>query len=213
MRKSLSDGGINVDPEMINQAADAEFKRLDRNGDGKLNEEEMPPGLKANLQRWDKDGNKLIDMNEFREYYMARIQGSDEANSQGARGIAAIIIDEEDLDRKPVVYRVGGAMPPGLPDWFQKLDTDKDGMVALYEWREAKKPMDEFKKWDLNDDGFITPEEAARVQLSLKEPPSNGSLATSGYGDAAALGKGKGDRKGGFGGFGGFGKKKGGGGQ
>src|SRR5262249_15447941 len=47
----------------------------------------------------------------------------------------------------------------GLPDWFAKLDTDKDGQIGLYEWLAAKKPIDEFKDMDRNGDGFLTPEE------------------------------------------------------
>ena len=175
-----------LDPDTINQLADMEFKRSDRNGDGRLNNEEMPPSLRVNLEKWDKNGDGLIDMNEYRAYYLARSQGSEDASYKGAKGIAAIIIDEEDLDRKPVVFRVGGKQPPGLPDWFNKLDTDKDGQVALYEWRMANKSMDEFKTWDLNDDGFITAEEASKVQIAFaKDNPSKGregdSLASSGY--------------------------------
>ncbi|HZZ81541.1 MAG TPA: hypothetical protein VFE62_23770 [Gemmataceae bacterium] len=225
-KKFGGDGGeaspltLGTDPTALHKYADAEFKRNDQNGDGKLVVEEMPASLRSNLARWDKDGDKLIDINEYRDYWIARVQGSEDANNQGAKGIASIIIDEEDLDRKPVVYRVGGKTPPGLPDWFKKLDTDNDGQVAMYEWRMAGKSMDDFKTWDHNDDGFITAEEAAKQQLTVaKDNPSN-SLAVSGYdarqGGGGFMGKGKnGDRKGfggfggnGGGGFGGFSKKK-----
>jgi uncharacterized protein (TIGR03067 family) len=56
-----------------------------------------------------------------------------------------------------------------LPDWFQKLDADNDGQVSLYEWRAAGKSIAEFRKWDLNDDGFITPYEAEAVQRELNK--------------------------------------------
>ncbi len=53
----------------------------------------------------------------------------------------------------------GGIAAKSLPAWFKNLDTDGDGQVALYEWRQAGKPLDEFAEFDRNDDGFITPEE------------------------------------------------------
>jgi hypothetical protein len=218
-KKKMNEPGAAPDPESINQFADFDFKRKDANGDGKLNEEEMPFPLRKNLAKWDKNGDGLIDIYEYRAYFLANFQGSEDASFRGPKGVAAIIIDEEDLDRKPVVYRVGGKQPPGLPDWFNKLDTDKDGQVALYEWRVANKSLDDFKTWDLNDDGFITAEEAAKVQIVFaKDNPTQGSLASSGFqggdnGERPSMGNG--DRKGPFGGMnfpiGGFNRGKGGG--
>lgn len=186
-----------MDVDKLSEWADMEFKRLDKNGDGKLNAEEMGPWLQRSLDKWDKNNDGLLDMAEYRAYFIAKMQGNEDAGGRGNKGIAAIIIDEEDLDRKPVVYRAGGKQPPGLPDWFNKLDTDKDGQVALYEWRTANKNMDEFRTWDLNDDGFITMDEAAKVNnimLAKKGGGGNGtedSLASAdpGEGGRPAFGK------------------------
>lgn len=41
---------------------------------------------------------------------------------------------EDDLDKRPTVYRAGKLPEKGLPAWFVQLDTDQDGQVALYEW-------------------------------------------------------------------------------
>jgi Ca2+-binding EF-hand superfamily protein len=62
-----------------------------------------------------------------------------------------------------VLYSPGGASPKGLPPWFKELDTDRDGQVSLSEWRRGGKGLAEFRKYDLNDDGFITPEEVLRA--------------------------------------------------
>src|SRR5439155_27274904 len=48
--------------------AEAMFASLDRNGDGYLNNDEMPDQLRAERDRWDADRNALIDLNEFRAY-------------------------------------------------------------------------------------------------------------------------------------------------
>jgi Ca2+-binding EF-hand superfamily protein len=57
----------------------------------------------------------------------------------------------------------GGGLPTNLPAWFKELDKDKDGQISLYEWRKGGKTGEEFRKYDLNEDGFVTPEEVLRV--------------------------------------------------
>jgi len=81
------------------------------------------------------------------------------------------VVEEEDLDGRPTVYRAG-KLPPGLPPWFQQLDTDRDGQVSLWEWRKAGKSLEEFFEWDLNEDGFITAEEVLKKnQMSARPAP------------------------------------------
>jgi Ca2+-binding EF-hand superfamily protein len=53
------------------------------------------------------------------------------------------------------IYRAG-KLPPDLPGWFQQLDQDGDGQVSLYEWRISGSSLDEFPRWDRNDDKFLT---------------------------------------------------------
>ena len=87
-----------------------------------------------------------------------------------------IVKEEDDLDARPVMLRVGKLhATKELPNWFVTLDTDKDGQVALWEWRRAGKNLDDFRDWDRNDDGYITPEEAIyRQHLSPhRSPPLN----------------------------------------
>jgi hypothetical protein len=49
--------------------------------------------------------------------------------------------------------------PKNMPPWFKDYDGDSDGQVAMAEWRDKKDVLSEFKKYDLNDDGYITLEE------------------------------------------------------
>lgn len=184
------DGGPSINPkeavnnpDMLNQLAESDFKRRDNNGDGRLNKDEMPDSLRRNLMRWDRNGDGLIELSEFREYYVARLSGDEEAGGNNStKGIASIIIEENELDLKPTVLRAG-KLPKNMPAWFKELDTDNDGQVALFEWRTGRKNIDEFKNWDLNDDGFITPEEALRTQDVLAK---NGSSSSGTFGMSMA---------------------------
>ena len=145
--------------EAINQAAEAEFKHRDQNNDGYLNFDEMPRSLRESLDRWDINQDGLISLDEFRQYYAARMQmrnGGAGFDDQSPPPITIIV--EDDLDKRPTVFRAG-KLPKELPSWFKELDTDKDGQVAFHEWRKAGKDLEEFKEWDRNDDGFITAEE------------------------------------------------------
>lgn len=53
-------------------------------------------------------------------------------------------------------------LPEGLPNWFRSRDTNGDGQVSMNEYsREwSRRTVDEFRRYDLNDDGVITPKEA-----------------------------------------------------
>lgn len=59
-------------------------------------------------------------------------------------------------------------LPKGLPDWFIQKDTDGDGQVSMAEfaadWNDTKAA--EFQKYDLNNDGIITPAECLRAEKS-----------------------------------------------
>jgi hypothetical protein len=95
--------------------------------------------------------------------------------------------DKDADDDKPVAIRYG-KLPKGLPDWFEEYDIDKDGQVALWEWRKSGGgTIAEFKAYDLNDDGVITADELLRgeqlkaekvkidaIENGDKPPPTKG---------------------------------------
>lgn len=183
--------------------AEAEFKRRDRNDDGYMNIDEVSDSMKDEYVKWDLSGDNLISLNEYRAYFQIRFQSGGRDDPGGP--LPKIIIEEEDLDARPVVFRAG-KLPKELPSWFNELDTDKDGQVALYEWRTAKREPDEFLTHDKNADGLITPEEALKQQAVARAASiSSGTLASAGPGmsrgdDRSRSGEGKGG-KGGKGGF------------
>ncbi len=57
-------------------------------------------------------------------------------------------------------------LPLGLPPWFRERDLNQDGQLTMAEYCEGE-PSNakaaEFAKWDLNNDGIITPDEVLKA--------------------------------------------------
>ncbi len=173
-----------VPPSVQVEKAKRMFLQFDLNGDGVLSTEEMPDSLRGERARWDTDRNGFIDVNEYGAYYEGHLHSLSHEVASGqielglkrggpamstAPAMNTVPANLEDPDR-PAVYRAG-QLPAGLPGWFVKLDTDRDGQVALYEWRNNGRPIKEFLTMDPNNDGFITVEELMRLAgAAVAEP-------------------------------------------
>ena len=171
------------------------FQRLDKNGDGLLNSDEMPQELRDELSTWDKNKDSFIDLEEYKEYFKARMAarqaergqnqpggpgagGTDPGQGDGQWGQTPIVPVEEEAKR-PVVYRAGN-LPKDIPSWFAEADADRDGQVSLFEWRNNGWSDREFFALDLNGDGFITVEEAMRSQTKLRGNDMAGGMGRQG---------------------------------
>jgi hypothetical protein len=150
---------------------------------------------------------------------MAQIQA--ERGNQGGPSLAQQWYDptgllppanpDDELDRKPTVWRVG-KLPPDIPPWFRQYDTDNDGQVGLYEWKAQNQSLDLFLQIDRNGDGFLTIDEVMawvnkqRGTTALANGNGTGTpVAANGFGGQAFGGPG-------FGGMGrGMGRGMGGG--
>src|SRR5205085_1239544 len=132
---------------------------MDKDNDGQLSADEMDENLKAEKEKWDKNGDGMINLEEYKAYFAARIQLIEQERNGNQQDKSE---PDEDGVRKPVIYRAG-KLPPDLPPWFTQLDTDGDLQIGLYEWKKSRRPIDEFKKYDLNGDNFITIEEVLLV--------------------------------------------------
>ena len=91
------------------------------------------------------------------------LDGSKRVFTGSAGGSALASKDAE----KRRTYRFTPAkerLPSGLPEFFKSKDTNGDGQVQMSEYSRtwSKSTVAEFRRYDLNDDGIITPKEAAK---------------------------------------------------
>jgi LCCL domain/EF hand len=176
-------------PVPVGDTPDQWFLSLDRNGDGLLDYDEMPDSLRDERAKWDTNGDGYIDLAEWKAYLAAV---SDQANRMARRNAISTLQNPDQAPevrepRRPVQGGGQPKSPPGssarppfkenptekaadpprrfpknLPAWFREYDTDGDGQVGLYEWKAKKEDPQEFEKYDLNRDGYITVEELVR---------------------------------------------------
>lgn len=148
----------------IKESTDSYFKGRDRNKDGYLDQKEMSDRLRSSLKEYDKNGDGKISYDESKAYirgfWERRLGISRRDSRKSTSSSGPTKVDEDILEKRPVVYRAGHLPEELKGTWFSELDHDNDGQVAMYEWRGAGKDLQEFEeKYDRNGDGLITPEE------------------------------------------------------
>jgi hypothetical protein len=167
------------------------LRQQDADNDGRISRAEADRQLQPNFERIDVSGDGFITLEEYRGYYASTQQGGGgggrdrgpggmgpggfgpggfgpggDGNFGGDRGNwGEGRVSEE---TKPVAMRYGH-LPKDLPPWFDRDDANKDGQVALHEWRLARKNLDEFIKYDLNSDGLLTADELLRFNFQQAE--------------------------------------------
>ncbi len=151
--------------------AEMSFRSHDKNGDGRLEYDEMPADLQAELSKWDTNKNGTIELEEYKAYYIAKreqrsaewaeMRGSYGGTPPGAPAMTRTAPSKTE-PKQPLVYTKSN-LPKELPSWFRDL-ADVDGQISFSEWRAAGRSVSEFRKYDLNSDGFITVPEVMAYQ-------------------------------------------------
>lgn len=184
-------GGWNADAMALGW-----FRRADQNGDGALSYDELDEGLRGERDYWDINRDGFIDLGEFREYAQARREqmeterGANGEYSRDGRGgdrdggsfpfsRGMSFSSRGEQPSRPVVYAPGN-LPRELPSWFTERDRDRDGQISLYEWRVSGASLDEFRRYDPNNDGLTTAEEVLRVVTAGEGGDGSGRGPASG---------------------------------
>ena len=131
--------------------ADKVFRVLDRNGDGALEDAELTTDLWDYKILADTDEDGRVSKAEYREAFRRRVV----AKAEGQ------------LAKEGKAPRAAGELPPAknrgeVPEWFTRLDADRDGQLSLYECRTGGGSVALFVEMDLNGDGYLTRDEYLR---------------------------------------------------
>jgi hypothetical protein len=149
-------------------AAEKVFRELDLDRSGVLEPAEWTERLASESRRVDTNRDGVIDFREYQIYFENRVSASLDRGPEPPAPPRPNAPPQQPQVPKLVTVRAGH-LPPGLPGWFEQLDTDRDGQVALHEWRAAGYPPAEFAALDLNGDGLVPPDEYLRGVALARE--------------------------------------------
>jgi hypothetical protein len=175
------------------------IRRYDKDNDSRVSfaEAQESDRLKPVFAFYDKNADGFLDSAEFRTYVQDRFNGrSPESMAAGHApppqgsydprggydrgGDSSRKETPPAEEEKPVVYRYGKLPTKELPSWWDRLDTDKDGQIGLYEWRaEKSNTMAEWIGMDLNADGYLPAEEYIRFKKQKDNPSSTAASSSS----------------------------------
>lgn len=156
------------------------FNRLDQNGDGQLDEDEIGDGgVRRMLEFQGIDPSGGISLDDFMRAREQRDQGFGDGGFRGYRGRGDDRGrgDQSDSRDREKEKKPRPRVTFDLPSSYLPADMDGDGQVAMYEWRHWRgHSLGEFLAMDRNGDGFLTPREIVSVAGAA---PDSGAVSTT----------------------------------
>jgi Ca2+-binding EF-hand superfamily protein len=181
---------VEVTPADIKEAEER-LSRYDRNKDGFLAGDELSSRWSGNPLDFDRNGDGKLSVSELAvraarmriaQVEVAKAQNRKETDRRGNREGKKAEVPNPYNGRKSFAS-LSRALPEGLPGWFAEKDFDGDQQISMAEysttWTESL--VSEFQSFDLNGDGFITPEEClAAVRNGASASGGGSPVAVSG---------------------------------
>jgi Ca2+-binding EF-hand superfamily protein len=158
--------------KVLNLSPEEFIRRFDKNNDGFLTRDELPPRLAAIFERADRNGDGKLDAEEvdqmlkaLRQHFKATSGTGKGTESKGGKAAS-----NPELDKR-------------VEQIFARLDTNKDGKISR---AEAEGPLEKnFDQLDLNKDGFLDKSEVRRAlerfsqKLALNDGKGNAVQKTA----------------------------------
>ncbi|NLE36449.1 MAG: hypothetical protein GX621_00325 [Pirellulaceae bacterium] len=174
--------GLRFSPEKkLDPQVEAAMRWFDRNQSGVLEREEWRR-LPGNPEEIDQNRDGRITGDEFAAFMAQRQrrrgQDNDSRDDRGEEEEEPSVVTSF-VSRGEGSYRFRSAherLPSGLPGWFGERDANRDGQVSMAEYSRtwSDSTVKEFARYDRNNDGVVTAEEA----LNPLGGRSGGSKAT-----------------------------------
>lgn len=158
------------DGDKIRSYANGLIRSYDKNQDGFLTPDEWSEA-KTDVRAADRNHDNRVDANELASH-LAQAERRGSGGDRGPRrseagGSPASGVFDSAHDR----------LPKGTPSWFIEKDVNVDGQVAMAEYSSSwtDSVIQDFVKYDANDDGIITPLEAMNPRTNA--PPASASAS------------------------------------
>jgi Ca2+-binding EF-hand superfamily protein len=139
--------------QMLNSTTEEFIKRFDKNGDGVLTKEELPPRLAAAFERFDADKNGSLDKQEVGEMLKTLRARFGNDNKTPATKTPETKPATKTPETKPSPEKTNPQVEAIVDDILARMDTNKDGQISK---DEAKNFIAaNFASLDTNGDGFL----------------------------------------------------------
>jgi Ca2+-binding EF-hand superfamily protein len=156
---STSSGGSSAEKDRarIRSYAESLLRQYDENKNGRLEKDEIAR-MRGSWHEADKNHDGVLTLDEIADRLMVYGTGGAEGGPAKSASLGG---------GKPRRFLTPTErLPPGLPSWFARSDTDGDGQIALAEFAPPgnREKVAEFSRYDLNGDGFVTATECLAAE-------------------------------------------------